>query len=334
MRALIAGLLLLVSVLAPAGTAQGHALQPGFLSLERLEATFWRVFWRKPDVRGQPMRMDARLPENCAPRTAPAPRFDGGGWVATWVARCPGGLEGGEIAIPGLEATKTDVLVRYELEAGEGVSLRLTPDEPAGIVPARPSAWEVLTSYVGLGFEHILEGWDHLLFVFALMLLIRDRWRLIGAVTAFTVAHSFTLAAATLGWVAFPPQSVEAVIALSIMFLASELALRRPGEVRLSERFPWLVTFTFGLLHGFGFAGALKEIGMPRDEAPLALLAFNIGVESGQLAFIGTVSFVMIASGRVARNRLLALARRPTTVCPYAIGGVSAFWFIERVASF
>ena len=171
----------------------------------------------------------------------------------------------------------------------------------------------------------------------ALLLLIRDGWRLLGAITAFTIAHSITMAAATLGWVSLPGPPVEAVIALSIMFLASELLHRKDGVERLSERYPWSVSFSFGLLHGFGFAGALTEIGVPETDIPLALLSFNVGVEIGQLLFVGCV----IAAGYVARRlapQIVSGIRAPHSVplmlAAYAIGSVAAFWFIERVGAF
>jgi hydrogenase/urease accessory protein HupE len=328
---------LLASLLGIAGEVRAHALEPGYLELQLLGPDTWRVLWRKPAVAGAPMPIDARLPEACDQRLPPEPRFDGRAFVASWVANCPGGLERGEIAILGLEATRTDVLVRYELEPGRGETHRLTPGEPVFVVPETPGKLEVVQSYLGLGIDHILTGADHLLFVFALLLLIRDPWRLVGAVTAFTVAHSLTLAAASLGWLVIPAPPVEAVVALSIMFLASELLQEREGEQRLSARYPWVVAFAFGLLHGLGFASALKEIGLPEGDVPLALLTFNLGVEAGQLLFIA----VILVSGWLLRQldpQLVDGLRRPQSAgavtVAYAIGGVSAYWFIARVAAF
>lgn len=333
-----AAILLLLCVFQTFGAAPAgaHALEPGYLELRRLGATDWDVLWRRPDVRGRPMAFDARLPDGCTPREGPAPTFGGRAWNARWVASCPQGLAGGEIAIPGLEATATDVLVRYETEAGTIATHRLTADSPAFVVPKAPGAFEVISSYFWLGVEHILEGIDHLLFVFALLLLIRGAKRLVWAITAFTAAHTLTLAASTLGWAQLPGPPVEATIALSIMFLASELAKSRAGAPRLSERSPWLVAFAFGLLHGFGFAGALREIGLPEGEVPLALLSFNIGVEAGQLAFVACVLAVgwIVARAGPALRGALAPGRLGQTAASYAIGGVAALWFIERVASF
>jgi hydrogenase/urease accessory protein HupE len=337
MKALPSLLLGLFLIVALAPEARPHALQPGYLDLQLSGPVTWRAYWRKPDVQGQPMKIDVLLPENCDQRTPPDPRFDGVAWNARWVATCPGGLAGGVIAVPGLDQTQTDVLVRYELEQGQGEARRLTSKEPYFMIPSEPGSLDVLETYFGLGIEHILQGIDHLLFVFALLLLIPDRWRLLGAVTAFTVAHSITLAAATLGWITVPGPPVEAVIALSIMFLASELAQRDGTTERLSERFPWVVSFAFGLLHGLGFAGALEQIGLPKDDVPLALLSFNLGVEAGQILFIFAV---LVAGALLARigPTVVGAVRSPGDTLArtnaYAIGCVSAYWFIDRVAAF
>jgi hydrogenase/urease accessory protein HupE len=278
MRALFLALaLVLVPVLG-----QGHALQPGYVELRALGGDTWSVFWRKPDVQGSPMRIDLALSEPCQTRTGPAPQFDGEGWSAGWVAACPGGLGGVTVTIVGLEDTQTDVLMRYEVEPGRGEAWRFVPGATAHTIAPVPGAWDVLRSYAGLGVEHILFGLDHLLFVLALVLLIPRMRTLIGAITAFTVAHSLTLGAAALGWLNVPGPPVEAVIALSIMFLASEILHRHPDRPRLSERAPWVIAFGFGLIHGLGFGSALAEIGLPQGEIVLALLAFNIGVEIGQ----------------------------------------------------
>lgn len=336
MRPLV-GLLLLFLLLLPTGPAAAHALQPGYLELTALGGETWRVFWKKPAVAGGPMAIDAILPAQCDRRSSDDARFEGAAFVTQWIANCPGGLAGGEIAIRGLEKTRTDVLVRYELAPGEAHAKRLTSLEPAFLVPEAPGFFELARSYFGLGVEHILEGADHLLFVFGLLLLIRDRWRLVGAITAFTLAHSLTLAAAALGWFVVPAPPVEAVIALSIMFLASELLRRKEGELHFSERYPWSVAFTFGLLHGLGFARALLDVGLPAGDVPLALLTFNLGVEAGQLLFI-TAVLLLAAPLRWFVPKTFAAAGAPGSLgqlgAGYAIGGVAAFWFVSRIAAF
>ena len=335
MRAAILLLALLFG--GQAGPVAGHALEPGFLELRALGGDVWRAFWKVPQVAGRPMAIAAVLPENCDARLPPEPRPAGTAFVAEWTASCPGGLQGGEIRIEGLERTETDVLVRYELQPDKVESQRLTAATTVFTVPAPQAAVGILATYGALGVDHILTGIDHLMFVFALLLLIRDRGKLIGAVTAFTVAHSLSLVAAALGWIVVPAPPVEAVVALSVMFLAAEL-LRPSGKgLRLTERYPWVVAFAFGLLHGLGFARALLEVGLPHGEVPLALLAFNLGVEAGQLMFIALVVVVGVLLGRLYPV-LMAAARRPggwgIGATSYAMGGVAAFWFVGRIAVF
>ena len=294
----------------------------------------YRVTFRRPDVSGKPMPINAVLPEHCDVRSGPEPASDGRAWLSHWATQCPGGLSGGEVTIEGLENTRTDTLLRYTSDAGIQRTHRFTADAPSYIIAGSPGAAEILTTYFVLGFEHILEGLDHLLFVFALLLLIENRWRLLGAVTAFTVAHSITLAGASLGWVSLPSAPVEAIIALSIVFLALELARRQPGAPSLTERSPWLVTFAFGLLHGFGFAGALREIGLPEGEVPLALLAFNLGVEAGQVAFIFAVLAALWVLQRPLSTAKTVMRLPFAQIGAYAIGGISSAWLFERVAGF
>ncbi|MGI9520639.1 MAG: HupE/UreJ family protein [Hyphomicrobiaceae bacterium] len=312
--------------------ARAHALDPGYLSIEPITGTQYRIFWRRPNVAGRAMRLEVELPANCKPNRAPAARFDGRAWIASWVASCPDGFTDANVAIRGLEATRTDVLVRYSDPTGSTLTRRLTADQTTLRIDKAPSSLDIVRSYLSLGFDHILEGWDHLLFVLALVLLITDRWRLVLAVTTFTVAHSITLAAATLGWVHLPSRFVEATIALSIIFLANELAHQKLNVPRLSERMPWLITFAFGLLHGFGFSGALLEIGLPRGDIPLALLSFNLGVEVGQLIFIGAVLIIARLITLLPGLHSLTHATLVRAVGAYAIGITASFWFIERIA--
>lgn len=331
--------LTIVGLLTAGQRADAHALDPGYLEIQPLTGDSYRVFWRKPTVQGKPMAIDARLPDTCHPARADGePQFDGAAWVAAWVATCPGGLAGRRIVIEGLEATRTDVLLRLSTRDGAAQTVRLTADDTAYDVPRDLSGGQVFVSYLGLGFEHILEGLDHLLFVFALLVLIRSPGRLVGAITAFTVAHSITLALAALGWLTVPGPPVEAAIALSIVLLAVEILRQRDGGGdQLTQRFPWVVSFSFGLLHGLGFAGALAEIGLPQGDIPLALLAFNLGVEAGQLTFVAAVlaGYGML---KLLWPRLVALVRSPgapgTVALGYGIGLISTYWLAERVAGF
>ncbi|MDU8944280.1 HupE/UreJ family protein [Ovoidimarina sediminis] len=332
MKRLLVAVLILISTCLPAPLS-AHALDPGYLDLASMGQDRWRVIWRAPDLSGRPMPIDVVLPRNCTNGTPPPPVFDGRAWTTGWVATCPGGLEGGAIAIEGLDRTRTDTLVRYELQPGRAQVYRLTSAETAFTVPENPGVIDILWSYIGLGVTHILEGVDHLLFVFALMLLIRGRSRLFWAVTAFTGAHSITLAAASLGWLNVPPPPVEAVIALSIVFLAYELSLPPEARDPVAGRYPWVVSFAFGLMHGLGFAGALREIGLPEGDIPLALFSFNVGVEIGQILFI-----ILVLALRAAALRLYPQIKTRTDpltrVASYGIGSTASFWMIDRIAGF
>ena len=251
-----------------------------------------------------------------------------------WTAKCAGGLVGDTIQIAGLRDTVTDVLVRLERLDGTTQVTLLTPSAPSFIVEAAPRALQVARTYLVLGVEHLLGGIDHLLFVLALLIVVKGTRRLIATVTAFTVAHSLTLAGATLGFVHVPGPPVEAAIALSIVFVAAEIIHSRQGNAGLTEKFPWVVAFTFGLLHGFGFASALSEVGLPQAAIPVALLFFNVGVEIGQLLFIASVFAVIAIARRFARRTGTSQPAWAWRVPPYAIGSMAAFWIFQRVAAF
>ncbi len=333
-RRILALIAFLVGALGFVALSHGHALQPGYLELRLIDKDLYAVVWKTPASGGRPMAISAQLPETCDPRTPGQPIWNGAAYVARWTASCPRGLEGGLIHIDGLDQTSTDVLVRFDFADGVNQAHRLTASDPSFTVPSQPNQLEVARTYFLLGVEHILSGIDHLLFVLALLLLVNGVRRLVVTVTAFTVAHSLTLAGATLGFVHMPGPPIEAVIALSIVFVASEIIHSRQGKPGLTERYPWVVAFTFGLLHGFGFAGALSEIGLPQQSIPIALLFFNVGVEIGQLLFIASV-FAIIALARQITRRINV--PRPTwawAVPPYAIGSLAVFWVLQRTAAF
>ena len=324
----------MVGALVVVGLSHGHALQPGYLELRLIGYDQYAVLWKTPAIRGRPMAITASLPESCEPRNPVPPVWDGSAFVARWTARCSGGLEGGVIHIDGLEATSTDVLVRYEFADGASETHRLTPGDPSFSVPTQPSRLQVVRTYLSLGVEHILLGIDHLMFVLALLLLVKGARRIIATITAFTLAHSLTLAAATLGVIHIPGPPIEATIALSIVFVAAEILRSRQGRPGLTERYPWAVALTFGLLHGLGFAGALAEIGLPQKSIPVALLFFNVGVEIGQLFFIAAV-FATIALFRQVTLRInVPQAAWAWAVPPYVIGSLAAYWVIQRIAAF
>ncbi len=331
---ILTAMIFLASAFGFTTSSLGHALQPGYLELRLVDEDLYAVVWKTPAVGARPMAISARLPENCEPRAPAQAIWDGSAYVARWTARCPGGLEGGVIHIDGLDRTSTDVLVRFGFADGTNEARRLTPSDPSFTVPVEPSGLEVVRTYFLLGVEHILSGIDHLLFVLALLLLVNGVRRVVVTVTAFTLAHSLTLAGATLGFVHMPGPPIEAAIALSIVFVTSEIIHGRRGKPGLTERYPWVVAFTFGLLHGFGFAGALAEIGLPQKSIPVALLFFNVGVEVGQLLFIAVVFAIVALARQITRRIDVPRPKWAWAVPPYAIGSVAAFWVIQRIAAF
>ncbi len=317
-------------VLGFAAGVAAHEVRPGYLAVRQTGAESFDVLWKVPAKGDLRLSLHARLPESCRELAPRSSYFGGAASTERWSVTCPGGLTGGTIAIDGLSGTMTDVLVRIERSDGTTLVTRLSPADPSFVVEATPSALQVAGTYLGLGTEHILLGIDHLLFVLALLILVEGRRRLVGTITAFTVAHSLTLGAATLGFVNIPQTPVEAIIALSIVFVASEIVHSRQGRPGLTQRWPWIVAFIFGLLHSFGFAGALTEIGLPAQAVPLALLFFNVGVEVGQLLFIAAVGVVVVVARRLALPQPVWAWRVPS----YGIGAVAAFWTIERIAGF
>ena len=322
---------LLATTLSLAAAAAGaHEVRPGYLQIRQTGVETYDVLWKVPAKGEMRLGIHARLPESCEALSPRSTDTSGGAFTDRWTVTCPGGLTGETVAIDGLSSTLTDVLVRLERLDGTTQVELLAPKAPSFVVAAAQSWLGIAATYLRLGVEHILLGIDHLLFVLALLILVDGRRRLIGTVTAFTVAHSLTLAAATLGVVHVPQRPVEAVIALSIVFVAAEIGHARQGRPGLSRRWPWLVAFTFGLLHGFGFAGALTEVGLPEQAIPLALLFFNLGVEVGQVLFIA-VALALFALAKRAAIPQPAWAWR---VPAYGIGALATFWTIERVVSF
>jgi hydrogenase/urease accessory protein HupE len=324
--------LLLALVCCLAGTASAHEVRPAYLELRQTAAETYDVLWKVP-ARGDDLRFGlyVELPPGSSNLTEPRGEFIGASFIERWSIRRAGGLDGATIHIAGLASTRTDVLVRLERLDGRTQIQRLVPAAPAFVVAVRPSAAAVALTYFNLGVEHILRGIDHLLFVLALLILVRGTRRLIVTITAFTVAHSITLAGASLGLISVAGAPVEACIALSIVFVAAEIVRARNGQPGLTARRPWIVALAFGLLHGFGFAGALHEIGLPRTDIPLALLFFNVGVEVGQLVFIAAVLATMSAARTFAGRVSFTPPDWAWRVPPYAIGAGASFWLVERL---
>jgi hydrogenase/urease accessory protein HupE len=334
-------LCLALAWLAPA-TLQAHEVRPGYLELRELAGGNYDLLWKVPAKGDRRLGLYVRLPEHCD-SDAPRSRFTGGAYIERWRTRCGDTLNGARITIDGLSATRTDVLARVEHADGSSQTVRLTPDAASFTVSAAAGAAEVMRTYFVLGVEHILLGIDHLLFVLALLFLVRNWPRLIGTVTAFTLAHSLTLAAATLGWMKVPQAPVEAAIALSIVFVAAEVLHAHRGHAGLAARMPWVVALVFGLLHGLGFAGALREVGLPEHAVPLALGFFNIGVEAGQLLFIAAFFVLVWAGSKLLTAPAVSGRSRPTAwsttgqlslPAAYVIGTLASFWLIERTYGF
>jgi hydrogenase/urease accessory protein HupE len=307
-----------------AGSASADELRPGFVELRQRDAAHWSLGWKQPlTTPGEPRLVMPLIPANCRIADGPHQRLAALALVGSAELSCTGGLAGQRAGYREVLGGG-DVLLRVAPLGGRVQSYRLTPQDPSAVLAARPSRWQGWRTYGTLGVTHILTGWDHLLFVIALVLLVRRGWAVAKAVTAFTVAHSLTLAGVTLGMVGLPQAPVEALIALSIVFLAAEL-LRDGPSVTL--RYPWAIAFAFGLVHGFGFAGALQEIGLPEGEVPAALLSFNLGVEAGQLAVVLTVLAVLAILQRLARPAFAPAMR----IAAYAIGITASYWLIDRL---
>ncbi len=324
-------LLLAGAVVLFAAVASAHQFAPALLELEQVSGDrtgeLADVAWKQPTVRVMGSRLRPVLPGECEGVGDPVVRAEGTGVRATWRIRCPGGLAGKTVAVEGIAESRASVLLRVALADGRRLQTVLEADAPSYKVQVGTGRAGVFRDYLGLGLEHILSGWDHLLFVLALVLLVGFSSRLLWTITAFTLGHSVTLALAALGLVRVPQGPIEAVIALSIYVLAVELTRRRDHHQTLTQRAPWLVAGTFGLLHGLGFAGALREVGLPSAEIPLALFSFNVGIELGQLLFIAVVLGLSAALRRLPFDS----PRWAPGAAAYAIGGLAVFWVIERV---
>ncbi|MEG0822214.1 MAG: HupE/UreJ family protein [Burkholderiaceae bacterium] len=333
---LAVALAITAALLAPRLAA--HELQPAFLDLREGAPGTYALSWKLPSIGRSDRRMPIApvFPASCRLLgEARSSRADTA-WIDTATLECPNGLAGQILAVDGLSAFATDVLVRVQHHSGRVETHVLKPLQPSVTLQPTASTEHGAGVYFRLGVEHILTGFDHLLFVLGLLLIVRDRWMLIKTVSAFTLAHSITLAAATVGQVAISPALIEALIALSILFLALEIVRRWRGGTSFTIRHPWAVAFAFGLLHGLGFASGLLELGIPKDEIPLALLLFNLGVEAGQLGFVAVILALESAFHRLCRQWpaqwpaqwLVLLQRLPG----YWVGSLGAFWAIQRIA--
>ena len=313
--------------------AWAHEARPAYLEIRETAPGRYDLLWRTPLLSGMRLPVALRLPTDVRNVTEPAVRERPDSLVERRVIQAANGtLAGARIDFVGLQGTITDVLVRVQFGDGTSSTTLVRASQPWVEIAAASGPFAVMGAYLTHGLEHILFGFDHLLFVLALILIVRNGRVLLWTITAFTVAHSITLGLATLGLVRLPGPPVEAAIALSILLLAVEIVHMERGWIGLTARWPWVVAFSFGLLHGFGFASALADIGLPQSDIPLALFAFNVGVECGQLAFVAAVLSVVALARRVGAG--LHVQRYAPRMAPYAIGTLAAFWFFQRLTRF
>ncbi|WP_288373205.1 HupE/UreJ family protein [uncultured Algoriphagus sp.] len=306
-----------------------HEVRPAYLQIQEQSPNLYSVLWKVPRTVDKVLNIQPQFEESFTLTETVSPRILEAFVLYTFQLTGEKSLANTELRIDQLNTTGTDVLVNIRLLNGESHSFLLQPTEDSARIPETPSKWTVAKTYTILGVEHILFGFDHLLFVLALIMITKGFNKLLKTITAFTLAHSITLCFSALGIASLPGPPVEAVIALSIVFLALEVMKIQEGQPTLTSKKPWLVAFSFGLLHGFGFAGALQEIGLPQNEIPLALATFNIGVEIGQILFV----IVVLAISKPIQHFILKF-RWSTKLVPYALGSIAAFWLIERIAGF
>ena len=328
MRSHTVAALVALTLGASASTAQAHETRPGFLELQETAPGTYGFLWKRPSGGEIEIFIAPVIPASCRLATPGQQQLTPGALVVRGTLHCDDGIGGKTLEIDGLASTITDVIVRIQHLDGRLESHVLKPAEPAVTLGATTSSWQRWQAYLRLGVEHILLGIDHLLFVLGLLLIVGDRWTLLKTITAFTVAHSLTLAVATLGYAAAPLPPLNAAIALSILFLGPEVVRRWRGQTSLTIRHPWVVAFAFGLLHGFGFASGLTTMGLPGAEIPLALLLFNVGVEIGQVFFVGMI----VLLERAFRTLEIRWPRLVEALPGYAVGCLGAYWTIQRTA--
>ena len=327
-QVLLAVLAVLGMLLASLTHGEAHEIRPAYLQIDQVGPDRFDVLWRTPLFSGNRLPVALRFPDGTRDVTKPSEQFLPDSILERRIIEAPDGLAGKRIDIVGLQATITDALVRIGMQDGSQSTTLVRPSRPWVDVPETQGWLDVVALYLQQGVEHILFGIDHLLFVAALMLVVRDWRMLVKTVTAFTIAHSITLSLATFGVVTPAAAPVEAMVALSIVLAASEAIRLQRGGSSLTTQWPWIVAFAFGLVHGFGFAGALKDLGLPSSDVPLALFSFNVGVEIGQLLFIGALLGIVHAA-----RIIFKIPRRAPIAAAYAIGAVAAFWSVERIAT-
>ena len=320
---------LAVCLLLTVSVAVAHEARPAYLEVKETAPGKFDVLWRTPVLAGMRLPVVLKLPEDVKNLREPNVQELADSFVERrWIDAGPKGLAGKRIEFPGLQLTITDVLVRVEMLDGRKWTAIIHPSQSWIEITAAQTRMEVMGTFILQGIRHILFGADHLLFVLGLLLIVKDRWMLLKTITAFTVAHSITLAIATLGYAEAPMLPLNAAIALSILFLGPEIVRSWRGETSFTIRHPWVVAFAFGLLHGFGFASALTSAGLPKAELPVALLSFNVGVEIGQLSFVALILLLE----RAFRILEVQWPRWAKAIPGYTVGSLGAFWTVQRLA--
>ena len=319
-----------VFTIAGLSPSSAHEVRPGFLKIDEISPGTYAVTWKQPVRSGAQniagLGLHPVFPASCERITDSKMRLLPGVLVETFTLICAGGLRGQAIGIEGLQKTITDVFVQLHEADDNLLHIRMTPEQPLQIFTGGVG----LSNYLLLGIEHLVFGYDHILFVIGLVMLVSGLRRLVLVITGFTLAHSATLGLSVLDVIYLPAAPVEAVIALSIVFVATELLRPEESRARLTQRHPQIIALAFGLLHGFGFAGVLVDIGLPRETGFFALALFNIGLEIGQLCVVGLCLGISYMARQAALTPLYS-ARAQTGIV-MAMGGLASYWMVARTA--
>ncbi len=329
MKSLIKYCLVVTLLLSGFNSISAHEMRPALLQVNQKNINDYEVLWKIPRIDDMVLNIRPVFPDWFQLTKEEAPSEAGGGALLRYQFSSQRDIHSMPISISGLQETVVDVIVYVSLLNGESFSFTIRPNSPYAVIPAKETWLNTATTFLKLGVEHILMGPDHLLFVLALLLIVSGTRRLIATITAFTLAHSITLTLAALGFMGLPGPPVEATIALSIMFLAYELIRFQQGEQIYTAQEPWIVAFSFGLLHGLGFAGALADIGLPQTQLTPALAFFNIGVELGQLMFI--VAMLLMIHFIFKKIKFNSFWKK---IPAYSIGSLASFWLIDRIFYF
>ncbi len=307
-----------------------HEIRPAKLDIHQISDSTYQISWKLPAIKEGVLRLSPIFKVDHKVISTLPSRDLGDAYITEWVIQPLVAIEGSQVIVKGLEKTITDVFVSIYLINGETESFLIRPRNPSFKFAINRTKWKIIKDYIALGIDHIWSGYDHLLFVLCLLWLISGVKKLIGAITAFTAAHSITLGASVLGVISLPSAPVEAIIALSIVFLAIEIIQKQKGSNVFTADYPWIVAMVFGLLHGFGFAGALTEVGLPTNAIPISLLGFNVGVEIGQIIFIITIILVI----KLFKNTINDIPEIIPKLIIYSIGGLASYWLIDRIIGF